>query len=182
MLIHITFRNTSMRWNMKRSNGFPEFSAGLLLFDCCFSPLNNIDKCEAIGIMMTMGCTFQNSEVLMIHSYSLHMDGMGWNLYQLGWDLHGPWSPCGVFSRFFLSRSGRALLYLAWLIWYTHIYVQPAAAPQQTFWHVLGHHNASLTCLLFREILCETVSPRRIAMKKDQIINVNPGLRSTMVY
>ena len=101
MLIHITFRNTSMRWNMKRSNGFPEFSAGLLLFDCCFSPLNNIDKCEAIGIMMTMGRTFQNSEVLMIHSYSLHMDGMGWNLYQLGWDLHGPWSPCGVFSRFF---------------------------------------------------------------------------------
>ena len=77
MLIHITFRNTSMRWNMKRSNGFPEFSAGLLLFDCCFSPLNNIDKCEAIGIMMTMGCTFQNSEVLMIHS--IHCTWMVWD-------------------------------------------------------------------------------------------------------
>ena len=84
----------------------------LMLFDCCFSPLNNIEKCEAIGIMMTTGCTFQNSEVLMIHSYSLRTDGMGWNINSAGiYMVHAV-----LLLVFFRSRSGRTFLYLAWLI------------------------------------------------------------------
>ena len=163
----ITFLNTSKRWNMKRSNWLkPEFSAGLLLldaiwllFDCCFSPLNNIEMRgnwdhDDHGLHLSEQWCSYDSLVFTAH---------GWyGMQPLSSRLGFIWTMQCFFSFFFCPgvEERSCTLHGSFDInVYIPIYFQPAAAPQQTFWHVLGHHNASLTCLLFREILCETMSP-----------------------
>ena len=120
----ITFLNTSKRWNMKRSNWLkPEFSAGLLLldaiwllFDCCFSPLNNIEMRgnwdhDDHGLHLSEQWCSYDSLVFTAH---------GWyGMQPLSSRLGFIWTMQCFFFVFFLSRS---FINLAWFIWYKCIY------------------------------------------------------------
>ena len=118
----ITFLNTSKRWNMKRSNWLkPEFSAGLLLLDAIwllFQPFEQHRNARQLGSWWPWAAPFRT--VMFLWFTRIHCTWMVWDATFI--ISAGIYMDHAVFFSFFLSRSGRALLYLAWFIWYKCIY------------------------------------------------------------